>query len=246
MKDIIGQRFGRLIAIGRAEKQGKVQMIQCICDCGNKVIVRYPNLTSGITKSCGCLKKETTSKTRIKDLTGMRFGELTVLQRASDIGGKRVFWKCLCSCGRTCMVTGNNLKSGNTTSCGCMRESINESIIVRMLNEAGIKYEKEAKFPDLLAPSGRPLRFDFKIFTEEGFFLLEYQGLQHFQTDNVLFGKLSRDYSDRKKREYCHKNNIMLEEILYGEITEESLLYILSKHNVIQDNTVPSSNKEKV
>lgn len=246
MKDITGQRFGMLTVIERAGKVGTVQIIKCKCDCGNETLVRYPNLTSGTTTSCGCYKSKTTSARRIKDLTGMKFGQLTVLERHSKIGGSKVLWECKCSYGRKTLVSGSNLKSGNTTSCGCMRESINESVIVKILNELNVKYEKEAKFSDLLSPSGNPLRFDFKIYTTDGFFLLEYQGLQHFQSDNVLYGKLSRDYSDKKKKEYCEAKGISLEEIWYGENTEESLLLILDKYTVMHDNTVPSSKEEKV
>lgn len=55
------------------------------------------------------------------DLTGKRFGRLTVLERADGKG--RCKWRCLCSCGNEVVVLGYNLKNGNTQSCGClMRE----------------------------------------------------------------------------------------------------------------------------
>ena len=240
MKDIIGKRFGKLTVIERAGKVGTVQLIRCKCDCGNETIVRYPNLTSGTTTSCGCYKRLKTSERRTKDLTGQNFGELTVIERASDIGGQKIRWNCQCSCGRTCVVTGANLKSGNTTSCGCMHESINESIIARMLREENVKFDKEAKFDDLLAPSGKSLRFDFKIYTTTGFFLLEYQGVQHFQDEHVLFGKFSRSYSDKRKKAYCKANNIELIEITYDQDTEQMLYHILGTHEVLHDNAVPS------
>lgn len=64
-EDLTGMRFGRLIAVSRAEdhitKNGyKSVMWNCICDCGNKCIVRSKSLKSGDTKSCGCLSKEKT------------------------------------------------------------------------------------------------------------------------------------------------------------------------------------------
>lgn len=200
MKDIIGNRYGYLTVIERAGKAGYVQLIRCKCDCGNETIVRYPNLTSGTTTSCGCVKRKATSQRLLKDLTGQTFGELTVVERASDIGGKRVYWRCKCSCGHECVVTGNNLKSGNTISCGCMKASLNEGIIVHYLDENRIRYEKEAKFDDLLSNLGNPLRFDFKIYTDSGFFLLEYQGLQHFQECDTPFGKYEREWSDKIKK----------------------------------------------
>lgn len=240
MKDIIGNKYGLLTACERAGKSGTVQLIRCKCDCGNEIIVRYPNLTNGTTKSCGCMKKQATSKRRLKDLTGMRFGELTVLNRASDIGGKKVLWTCLCSCGHTCVVTGSNLKSGNTTSCGCMKESFNEGIIVHMLSKYHVSYEKEVKFDDLLSPRGNPLRFDFKVFTKNGFFLIEYQGSQHYYGTDSSYGVFAREYSDEKKKEYCKERGIELVEITYLDNTEETLLKILENHAIIYDDTVPT------
>ena len=54
-----------------------------------------------------------------KDLTGQRFGRLTVIELAI-IKGENTFWKCKCDCGKCCIVTRRNLKSGNTKSCGCL------------------------------------------------------------------------------------------------------------------------------
>lgn len=75
-------------------------------------------LTSGNTKSCGCYRKELPSS-KIKDLTGQRFGKLTVIGIASTKKGNRVSWDCICDCGNTVVVSGTNLISNGTISCGC-------------------------------------------------------------------------------------------------------------------------------
>lgn len=63
-----------------------------------------------------------------KDLSGMKFGRLTVIERNGIRRGKAV-WKCLCSCGNYTDVTTSDLKTGNTLSCGCQRkENFNHSI----------------------------------------------------------------------------------------------------------------------
>lgn len=49
------------------------------------------------------------------DLTGQRFGKLTVIQRVGNKGSK---WLCKCDCGREKVVYGANLKQGKSTSCG--------------------------------------------------------------------------------------------------------------------------------
>lgn len=241
MKDIIGNRYGLLTVLERVGKAGTVQLIKCRCDCGNECIVRYPNLTSKTTTSCGCIKRKLTSKRFLKDLSGKTFGDLTVIKRFSDIGGKKVKWLCKCTCGSYSVVQGSNLTTGNSTSCGCKRTSFGESVIIHILKKEKIIFEKEAKFDDLKSTKDRPLRFDFKIYTEDGFFLLEYQGEQHYHgQDWGNMGYIERKYTDKMKIDYCHKHNIPLEEITYEEDIESKLLHVLQHYKVLYVDPVPS------
>lgn len=52
------------------------------------------------------------------DLTGQRYGRLTVLGPAENIGS-RTAWLCRCDCGRETVVKTYHLRSGHTKSCGC-------------------------------------------------------------------------------------------------------------------------------
>jgi len=54
------------------------------------------------------------------DLTNRKFGMLTVLKRDGH-KGKDIQWLCLCECGKNSKVTGYSLISGNTKSCGCLK-----------------------------------------------------------------------------------------------------------------------------
>lgn len=56
---------------------------------------------------------------RIIDLTGTRFGRLTVLERVGINKWKSSTWSCMCDCGKKRVVVSGDLRSGNTTSCGC-------------------------------------------------------------------------------------------------------------------------------
>lgn len=60
---------------------------------------------------------------RFIDLTGRRFGRLTVVRRVEDRvtpSGRRIAqWLCYCECGGQCVVQGWNLSRGLTRSCGC-------------------------------------------------------------------------------------------------------------------------------
>lgn len=54
------------------------------------------------------------------DLTGKRYGRLTVIRKAKNRGNMTV-WLCRCDCGNETEVYGNNLRRCYTTSCGCFR-----------------------------------------------------------------------------------------------------------------------------
>lgn len=57
--DLTGQRFGRLTVVGRAENsKDQRAMWNCICDCGNRKVISGQELRKGLTKSCGCWKRE--------------------------------------------------------------------------------------------------------------------------------------------------------------------------------------------
>lgn len=51
------------------------------------------------------------------DLTGQKYGKLTVLEIAVDEVGKKKKWLCKCDCGNKIIVYGSNLRSGHTKSC---------------------------------------------------------------------------------------------------------------------------------
>lgn len=61
---------------------------------------------------------------KLVDLTGNRYGMLTVLKRADYNKGKAVVWVCQCDCGNIVDKVGNYLKSGDTQSCGCYKKQI--------------------------------------------------------------------------------------------------------------------------
>lgn len=63
-------------------------------------------------------------KNNFKDLTGEVFGRLTVLEETSERRGTAVVWLCQCSCGNTTKTVTTRLKSGNTSSCGCLRDEL--------------------------------------------------------------------------------------------------------------------------
>ncbi len=118
-KDLTGERFGKLTVIGPAEKKGSKTYWRCQCDCGKEVVVEHYHLTEGRTRSCGCIRPGR----KAEDLTGKRFGRLTVIRPvSSEESGAKRSWECKCDCGNICVCSGDYLKRGSTRSCGCLRE----------------------------------------------------------------------------------------------------------------------------
>ena len=72
------------------------------------------------------------------DLTGQRFGRLTVLERAQNIG-KDIAWLCQCDCRKQSVVLGNSLRRGISKSCGCLRD---EMVSDRFTKHGATRYEK--------------------------------------------------------------------------------------------------------
>lgn len=117
-RNIIGQRFGRLVVIEQNINNPKSWI--CQCDCGEKTSVNKSNLILGKTKSCGCLQKEA-RYAKADDLTGQQFGLLTVIKRVEN-KGKQIRYLCKCVCGKEKIFYSTNLKRGLSTSCGCFRK----------------------------------------------------------------------------------------------------------------------------
>lgn len=63
----IGFRYGRLIVLEKIKaKPGSNSKWICQCDCGRGTIVSNPSLTSGDTRSCGCLRSEKLKQIKFK------------------------------------------------------------------------------------------------------------------------------------------------------------------------------------
>ena len=58
------------------------------------------------------------------DLTGKKFGRLTVIKRARNNSFRDVLWLCSCSCGNETIVRGVELRKGDTRSCGCLHKDV--------------------------------------------------------------------------------------------------------------------------
>lgn len=118
--NLIGKKFGNLTVISELEerdKNGKI-ICRCLCDCGNYCNVKKINITTGRTKSCGCIKASSIDDNYF---IGKTFGELTVISFSKKSKNIK-YYKCICSCGNVIDVNCYNLKDGRSTNCGCKRK----------------------------------------------------------------------------------------------------------------------------
>lgn len=119
-----GQRFGKLTVLEETNKRTKKQLViyKCRCDCGNIVEVDTNHLTTGHTKSCGCLNHA------YKDLTGKTFGKLKVISFNGRYNNY-TWWNCRCDCGNDAIVSSASLQNGTTKSYGCLNTQIRSESI---------------------------------------------------------------------------------------------------------------------
>jgi hypothetical protein len=64
IKNLKGKRFGRLVVTELADYKVRRNAVWvCTCDCGNFINVQGRNLSHGVTKSCGCLRRDVARET---------------------------------------------------------------------------------------------------------------------------------------------------------------------------------------
>lgn len=252
LKDRTGERYGRLIVIERAPNLSSNRVAwKCKCDCGNECIVAGNNLQNGNTQSCGCLNTETRRKLGLnnkRDLSGQVFGKLTVLEdtgkrRKKGEKGSSIIYRCKCECGNVIEVESNNLRSGNTVSCGCIGRSKGEFIIESILKKNNIKYFRDTCLDKalFLNSPNNPLRFDFIIKDNGHIYVIEFDGRQHFHEpySNNWEGLDVIHQRDLKKNDYCFTHSIPIIRIPYthlNKIVLQDLMLNTSQFILTRDN----------
>ena len=89
----------------------------------NRVTSPYGTLHHGREHFKSATMKTPCRAHNFNDLSGQAFGRLTVIGLHSIHGNQqKSFWICLCQCGKETQVAGGSLTSGNTRSCGCLKD----------------------------------------------------------------------------------------------------------------------------
>jgi hypothetical protein len=236
--DLTGKVFSRLTVIRRVESyiqpDGKPLInYLCLCKCGNETIVTGKNLKNGNTKSCGCYNIEKTSERSFIDLSGQKFGMLTVLERAEDYLDEKsqnriTRFLCLCDCGNKKIIRSIHLKNGSIVSCGCRSESNIATETKRFFAE---NYGAKIEYRIVKNPkTNRWLYFD--IYIPDNIFI-EIHGLQHYEGNHFWLCTDSdfeyQEYKDNIKKEYAKENGIFIEiDLRNFENSEQVINHILS------------------
>ena len=238
--DITGMTFGKLKVLGPDPQKGRYLKWICECECGNFISVNGANLRSGNTKSCGCLKSKgivdynATQSEKAIIPNGTRFGKLIVIDdlglREQVPGHRRRWYRCLCDCGQEKEVMGNQLKTGNTASCGkCNYNSHGEFLIAQLLDENNILYERDKSFLELSQETGRNLRFDFIIYNKDHSVnrFVEFDGRQHYFGPEASWSNCDNletiQERDTIKNNFCYSHGYTLIRIPYKEIQNITL-----------------------
>lgn len=157
------------------------------------------------------------------DLTGMKFGRLTVIERAPENtkdGHPR--WLCKCECGNTCVVDGKNLRRGDTKSCGCLygqNHEMSHSKIYRTWKDIKTRcFSPNCKnyhnyggrgitmFPEWINDFQKFYDYVSKLphFGEEGYTLDRINNDGNYEPDNLR-------WADSKTQRRNRRNNIIVE-----------------------------------
>lgn len=233
-RDLTNQVFGRLTVLKEVGKDKNSKIIwQCKCECGKIVNCLSSNLTTGKTKSCGCIRVENTIKQNIErhpsKIFGKRFGKLVVLRKIIDnntIGRNR--YECKCDCGNITYVLAGDLCNKKTQSCGCSRSKGNQ-LIFNELQKGSYNFKSEYK----IVYKTKRYFFDFAILNNDKVeCFIEFDGEQHYFYQKGNSGWNTKEHfekvqkSDNAKNRYCKEKGIPLIRIPYWDFNKISLSYL--------------------
>lgn len=204
---------------------GKHKKWVCECpQCHKEYITQSNHIKTNISSVCAeC------SRVHREDLSGQKYGHLTVDFMINPGKYKRTKCSCTCDCGSTgVIVQANHIKDGSIKSCGCMI-SYPEEFIAHLLSINDVEFNKQKSFPGLRYIN--PLRCDFYLpYTNT---VLEYNGEQHYKPIEY-YGGVEGYHTiikrDQAKREYCRENNINFLVIRFDDNIEEFLI----QNNIIK------------
>lgn len=209
----IGKKFNRLKILD-IDWESHPIMARCLCDCGNEITIVKSDVTSGHTRSCGCLQKESAGDANAIDYSGMVSPSgVLFIRKYRRNEHNQWLWECKCPCcGELFVELPSRVNNGHKTSCGCSTTSSGERMVSKILDDIGVCYVKQYSFLD--CTHIYRLRFDFAIFIDGVLScLIEYDGEQHDAPIDFFGGESA--FNKQKQRDlikdnYCLDNSYPL------------------------------------
>lgn len=132
--DLVGKTFKNFTVLEEGEpavtKSKTSRRWVCKCNnCGVNKLVYQGNLTHG-SVACECQNKHP------QVLAGAKYGRLTTIERNAGSGSAR--WSCICECGNLTSVLAEDLKTGNTKSCGCYKRDVTVKRNTEIMTKHGL------------------------------------------------------------------------------------------------------------
>lgn len=227
--DISGNVYNLWTVLKKSIKNKNIQMFTCQCFCGTIRDVDKYSLVNFITNSCGCETRKNVSIAKLKNLTGMVFGHLSILELLKERSkSKSTMYKCLCNnCGSFCVVSGCNIR-GCQKSCGCLTESYIATMCKKYFYE---NYKSISEYRIVKNPKTN-YYLPFDIFIPDYNLFIEIQGQQHYVkvnwfNDDDSFEELKN--RDKIKKEFAEINGKYVEIDLRKIKTSEEAIEIILK-----------------
>lgn len=120
--DLYNQTFNNWTALEPIKKDKKIYW-KCRCKCGTEKEIEQYALTSGHSKSCGCLR----ANLNASNLLNQQFGALIAIEKTDKRTHGRVIWKCQCVCGKIVEFDSQRLRQTKYPHCGCQSSLIGQT-----------------------------------------------------------------------------------------------------------------------
>lgn len=158
-EDLTGKTFGDYYVIGNSDPyvspKGQVRYrskVRCI-HCG-KESIKYNSKIKEAKRQCQChAMAHTRGKPKesiVRDLSGQRFGRLTVIERMPPTPKSRsVLWICQCDCGNLCVYSSGSITNGNVVSCGCRKKEAQAENFEKLMDNRNNLYVEGTYLPIL-------------------------------------------------------------------------------------------------
>ena len=226
--DPTGMKIGMLTVLGPDSLRRYHYL--CHCDCGRERSIQKAALKHGLATHCGCQTEKNRALGRQRnnerfhngelaikpqDLTGRRFGRLTVLEKIPSPvkAGLNVPYRCICDCGKEIQSTYGVLMKGGTRSCGCLASDTRKKIVVLaqaangLVEGTSVRLIKEAMEGKLLPQNTSGVR---GVYIRDGKYVaqIKFKGKQY-------------RLGEYKSLEVAKKARKAAEEKLFGEFLDD-------------------------